>query len=167
MTYLLKLMKKILYLLYLIPNLAYASGPFGVNWGQNLDEFGAVVNAVDYHYVTASLSPPNFSLGAKYTLVGNTDGKINAIRVKTNSYPAFSSELEAAYSESMHYLETIGFSNESVSKGKLSSYQCVIHGICEGKAWSGKSADGSKVLLEKSGTNRSRIYVSISFSAPE
>ena len=123
-------MKHLLFLLSILPMSLYASGPFGISWGQSLTDFGLVINANNYQYVITDYVPEPYTQSTQYILIGNSDEGITGVKLKT----------------------------------KLSSYHCIIQAICVGKTWTGINADGTKVLLEKTGVSHSHIFISMFFS---
>ncbi len=158
-------MKKRLYLFCLLPTSVVASAPFGVRWGQNLTDFGNVVQASSYQYVITNHLPEPYSLDSQYTLIGDSEVGLKELKIRTKAYRAFSADLASVYDEANVYLKQNGYKQVSETECKLSSYQCTIHGVCEGQSWSGIGTDGTTVLLKKTGVSRSSIFVSISFSA--
>ena len=160
----LKLMKNLLFLLCILPTSLYASGPFGISWGQSLADFGVSINAYDYQYVITESVPKPYTSSTQYILIGNSDEGITGVKLKTHAFRAFSSDLTLAYDEARVYLEENGYEQVSVTESKLSSYQCIIQAICEGETWTGINAEGSRVLLKKTGVSHSNIFISMFFN---
>ncbi|GIU33501.1 MOSC domain-containing protein [Shewanella schlegeliana] len=160
-------MKLFSLLLLIAPMAVSASTPFGITWGEDIAKYGEVTKRESYCEVKTDHLPKNNSIAKLYKLVQEPGKGLVKVVMRTHDYSAHGVSFKTDFHEIKDSLIDSGYHTLAFSPGELSSYQCVLQGLCNGKHWMAVDSTGVTVSLEQKMVGRDHAFINLEFESKD
>ena len=144
-----------------------ASAPFGLSWGDNLNQYGEVVGPQTELRVKTEVLPKPLSIASYYILRGNQELGLLQVSMKSQFYSIYDDSFKEDFNFVKNSLIEIGYQTSEFVPSEVSSYKCVLQGSCSGKRWYAELDDGTHVALEQLVKNRKDGFIQLVFKSPQ
>ncbi|MCG9711813.1 hypothetical protein L1D29_03135 [Shewanella insulae] len=160
-------MKKLALLVVSAPLYAHGMAPFGLDWGEDVSQYGEVKRQGDGVRVETHTLPKPLSLANDYELYADTQHGLLKVTMVSYKYGLYDDNLNEDFNFIKQSLIDSGYQTTEFIANKMNSYQCVLQGTCSGKRWYGYMEDGTNVALEQLAKTRQDAYLKLTFKAPK
>ena len=151
----------------LSPLYAHGMAPFGLDWGEDVSQYGEVKYQGDEFRVETHVLPKHLSLADDYQLYADKQHGLLKVIMTSKRYGLYDDEYKDDFDFVKQSLLDTGYQTTQYIADEMSSYKCVLQGSCLGKRWYGVMGDGTEVSLEQLARTRQDAYIKLTFKAPK
>ncbi|WP_150099958.1 hypothetical protein [Shewanella loihica] len=154
-------------LVVLAPLYAHGMAPFGLDWGEDVSQYGEVKRQGDELRVETHSLPKSLSLAKDYVLFADRQHGLLKVIMTSRNYGLYDDDYKEDFNFIKQSLVDTGYQTTEFIGSEMSSYKCVLQGSCYGKRWYGFTDDGTNVALEQVAKTRQDAYLKLTFKAPK
>lgn len=159
-------MKKLALLLIFTSFLSYGMAPFGLEWGEDVTQYGELRQEGGQSRVIAPALPKSLSIADHYILYADNEHGLVKVTMKSHKYGLSEDEFNQDFNFIKQSLIDIGYNTSSFFASEIYSYKCVLQGSCKGKRWYGLIDGSTHVALEQIATTRETAFIRLEFKSP-